>query len=516
MQSSTENLKYIYDSLVNQKDSTLIQLFGTYQIILDSNIKISWATFSSQSLDDYLKTIINELPFSIVIVLFRRHPKQRYIFLRYFDTSPNILIHPKNYLSMLCHYVDCLPIQWIVHHIPRIHDIRYASLLCTTVLNNCTPILPAPYELLEENQKTWNNYRKIAPNVQDISYEDAWKKFYDIRSSIKELTEYKFDITLLEYINYSKNEILEKLLLKTPQYSRTCKLLPQIAKLCRFHSIDLASIIIPTILSHHDWSIEQKLNIIRDFLSTHSDKRKALESLHPQNSKELQTIQDFANTQKIEYIPDPNIIIQAIIPSASRLSIIHHSNSSEDLLSPSIPMKNNEKSNTEFFSKPRRKSQDFSTKYESNSLYKIANGLPSNPEEYAIKLSPLKHMKEIKPIFLLAHEFKKVISYSDYHLPDGKKLLLEEFLQTIPKPDLHIGISIENKEFDSFINAIELSNDELLSIIYENSQFHTIENGLKLIYSLKNHIIYFIRFKNITKNNKIKFRTNKRRSYCYV
>ena len=423
--------------------------FRTFLIL---NLKISdWEKLSSSPIEDIFSKYIRDMPIPTVINLFRRHPKQAAYFLHFFDNSKDARMKPKSYLPFLCQIIHKLPIQWVVRHLSYIENVRYSYQLLTSAFGSSIIIEPNQMETIQEQDEIWFQYRNISPAIPDISRNEAWEKMTYYRTAMRELIDFKLNVHLSSYIKLDKTEIVKRLL-NDNSYSSLAKykksINEQIINFCKYYGIPLYSIIISSLLTK-DWSIEQKLQIIKEYIKEPNEIRKAITSLKF-HSNELEIIEKFAKKYSISFEPDPNKFI-IDDKSFQRKKNIQKSPSSESL---------SENSFIELSKKMSFSSSDIKKElciY--GSLSQLANGEPNDPYKYANKLKNYRVFSDINGIYDLASIFNVIVKYEEFIDPYSRK---------------HVFIQIFKADINNFVplcSIFKFTDDELINMLCITDDF---------------------------------------------
>ena len=299
----TENLRTEVNKIVNKFiDQGIAELVPGVLFIdevhtLEGRQAIGRPSIRSRSTRRFLR--------SSTRVICRRHPEELPYFLYFFDTSERMRKEPKLYVPYICQNVDRVPIQWIVHHVMQIKDVRYAYQLAMVVLANAVTVDRCQLELIREQKSIWERFRSLS-GCQDISYYDAWNLFIEIRVSMKVLSDFKLQIRLADYERVKKEEIAKKMLqgCATPQAFRSV-LEANILQFCELRGIPVESVVIPTMV-RKNWPVTAKLEILTDFVESPEAMARALSSFPYKLASELEILRDFAAKAKLEFVPDPN------------------------------------------------------------------------------------------------------------------------------------------------------------------------------------------------------------------
>ena len=429
------------------------KLFGTFSILSPQYISVDFEEFSSISLENQLEKLLENIPIHLVIVLCRRHPDLYIYFLRYFQHSPKAKENPKSYLPLLCEWINKIPIQWIVMHIPQIKDAHYSVLLVRETFSYQTIIASDLYEHSLELDEIWHKYLELDNTMSDMSQQEAWSKLIEYRSSIVELNDLKLTNTLplRKYMRTDKKILLKEMLFGITSWSKYNQFFnANITGYCQSKNINIDDLIIETVVKRK-WDVSQKISILKKIKD--QDKLKtALEQMTFQNEKELDEIKAFAKKSKIDFKTNPTNYIQSL--KSLYNSNLSRSNSNESILS-------NRTSPS-----PRRITRcaslnkfDFSQMC-TCTLSKIANGLPLDPKIYASKLDKYKEIEEIKPLFDLATEFSMVISYDNYCEEEEK---VNVFIELVTKNG-HTVI-------ERVMELLGFDADKVVEIVWSNNVF---------------------------------------------
>lgn len=431
------------------------QKYGTYNIFSSQYIKSDFNDFKSLSLEQWLKSISNKIPVTQMIVICRRHPECMATFLRFFDTSKTAYLNPKIYLPILCQWVDMIPIQWVVHHILRIKDVRYAYQLSISTFSSYISISPNTLEEKSCKERIWKEYMKINPSVLYSTPEQSWNKLVQLRTAMKELIDLRMDIIKLsDYIRLDKKDVMKQLLLRDPNHQTLIRNIKQIMPYCKAHNISLENLVMESVC-RRNWDIEQKLSVVKQFISNSSKLTIALEKMSFRDQNELEKIREFATNNDIVFEPDPNLYVRAMIsPIKKKLA---RSNSFDDFVNQGIT------SPSKLSSMGRAPSADvidLHSHISYGSLSSVANGDPPYPHLYAKKLSKFKDLKEIKPVFELAEKYDMVVSYDDYTNISIKKDIFDSLIRKR-------GFD----EFDDFVTVLNIDSEQIVDIIIKDDYY---------------------------------------------
>jgi len=427
-------------------------------------IEMSWEEFESADYEQELGRLLSVIPLSTVLALCRRNLNHLYIFLHYFDDSQIARTHPKMYLPYLCHIIYRVPVQWIILHVLKIIDVRYAFQLANSAFCHYFPVYGYSYEYFNVRESTWKKFISVSPGTMDISVHDAWNRLTYLRSSMRELMENNIEIRLCEYIKLDKMAFVQKLLHNSTSMTKYVKLLnSQIIPYCNSNRIQYEGLIVETI-ARKEWPVTQKLKVVHEYIYDLSNRISALEKMTFSCEEELETIRKYASSNGLIFEPDPINYIKCI-ESTKTVSIVR--SSSNDSFSPSELM-GSPCSVEKTRRAPSYTSFSGTEFLQPLSISSIANGKPNNPTEYAKKLYRFRNLKEIGPIYQLAEKFSIVVCYS--HIIDiatKGNLFVDVFLEC--------GIG----SFSELVSILELDPESIINHFCNNEK--TLDYGIEIM-----------------------------------
>ena len=448
-----DSLDKIEDMLKAPGSEEEYHLFRTFLLIHPNGSVDDWKVFSSSSIFSSFSKILDALPVCTLIILCRRHFSEIPYFLNFFDRSSAVQMQPKSYLPFLCHRIKEIPIQWVVNHILKVSDVRYAYQFLTAAFTNGIKISPNQLQVIEEKNRMWKQYLEIAQCSLEMNMNEAWNQMVRYRALMKQILDFKLSISLSDFRRFDKNEFITKQLNDCPtplKFTRTLK--TAIVGFCKANSIDLEPIIVKTV-SHRDWTVQQKLSIVQEFVTDPENQKNALITMTFKNIDELELIRNFAKKKKIKYEPLPDNFIEAISNEpSSRLSLAKGRYSSIEFISSATDSdfaanQDVSRSTANFFIKSPKKSTA------SKSLGELANGKPDDPHEYISKLRPYLNLKEIAPLIALA-KYNIVVSYDQFSSIETRKEILKALVQEEGSTNIIL-----------FLEILQLSDDEIVSTL---------------------------------------------------
>ncbi|OHT05583.1 hypothetical protein TRFO_26660 [Tritrichomonas foetus] len=474
-QKAEQCLERIEEVLKSPGSEDKYHLFRTFLLLYPNGSTDDWKTFSSQSLFQSFSKVLDALPVCTVIIFCRRHFSELPYFLNFFDRSLAVQMQPKSYLPYLCHRINDLPIQWVVNHLLRISDIRYAYQFLTSTFTGGIIMNPNQCEIMNNQELIWQQYLKISGTRFDLStlaqdrkgnensITESWDKMTSYRSLMRQLIDFKLSISLSDFRRFDKNEFVKRQLSDCSTPMRYLKLLRSaILGFAKSNSIDLEPIIIST-LTHRDWPVHQKLAIIQEFIMDKENQQKAISLSTFKDEDELLKIREFAKSKNLKYEPLPDNYIEAIRnESYNRLSLSRHGRScSIEFINTSCDSSLGIASGPEVF----RSSLNLLKKKptSSKSLAELANGSPNDPAEYMSKLKQYLNLREIAPIIALA-KYGIVVSYEQFSDVDSRKELLSILVQQRGPENLNL-----------FCEILQLSDDDLIKILCKDEYIHSGE-----------------------------------------
>lgn len=434
--------------------------FRTFRLIYPEADEDRWRAFNAQDLGDALAEVIDTLPIAKILVLCRRHPEELGFFLWFFDKSPRMSNELKFYFPYICQNVHRVPIQWIVHHVVGLKDVRYAYQLTMYAFANAVTVNREQLDLVREQTNVWNSFKKRSGVKDDISYFDAWGKLIDLRVWMKELVDFKLQIRLVDYESLKKEEMAKKLLLNcaTPTKYKVL-LMHDVGKFCCRQSIPLASVIIPT-MPLKDWPVSKKLEIIVDFLEGRETLKQVLDSLVYKGDAELRLLKEFAAKNQIEFIPNPNNFVvpvqasQAARHSLTRCPSVEFTQAGESKNSRiGLDMWKKSPSSANLIKKSVSNAPD--------TMAGLANGEPATPKEYAEKLAKFKEVSEIRPIYELASKHGMVVKLEDFLEIGNKRRILIQLLLSHASGDYGELREMLDMSVDDVVDTVAAELDAL-------------------------------------------------------
>ena len=357
-------------------------------------------------------------------------------------------MEPKTYLPYLCQRVDTLPIQWILHHLLVIRDVRYAYRLLSLAFGNAVTVNRKELDDIRYQNEVWERYKRITGSESNQTYEEAWNSMMSMRTAMKELIDFKLTVRLVDYNRLKKEELVTRLLNTCTSAIKYEKLLRfQVGPYCKARNINVDQVVIATV-ARKEWNVAQKLEIVRNFVEDPVYVKKALDVMTFTTEAELAQIREFAEINTVNFDVDPNNYLMAIqSPQAKKRLGRSPSAEFSELKDPEGDMrvklvKKTPSTNT-FIKKPKLTC--------ASTMSKLANGEPDNPQEYAEKLKKFSSLKEIKPIFELASNFGMVVAFDEFHETNKKRKLFVRLLKSA-------GLS----EFDNVTDLMGFSPDDVI------------------------------------------------------
>ena len=465
---------------VDPNDFEMRQKLGTYSIIFEHFDRDEWERFKSTELKTFLTENISKISLTKAIVLCERHPEYLHVFLNFFYKINQSQTSPKNFLPFLIQNVQKLPVRWISAFALQIVDVRYAHLFLIACFTNALKMTPHNIYQIRENQQTWENYVKEYQVPLKENYAIAWQKLLEYRTATQELVDYKIEFKLSDYLTCNKEDFVSRMIRQCENGQRLIKALKtQIIPYCQMHLVNVEKLISRT-LSTANWDVKTKLKILTDFITAPTIKQHALNTMTFQDDDGLKEIKEYAKQNNFQYDPDP-IIFAKCMESKKRkvtrsLSMFLETPRNKTPVK-TIPIKSFvPKSDT-----PRsdcwKRSPSIDLSLASGgslgNYANIANGSPSNPEEYAEKLSKFRNLKEIRPIYDLAKTYEIVVSYDDFI--DGKQKIFDKLIE-------RDGWNC----FSIICSVLALDPAETIAYINENNAY--IEDGAKIFPNIANCI----------------------------
>lgn len=430
-----------------------MQLLRTYMLTHSEFNFNEWTRFRSVDLAKEIRKILPTLCLNSVMILLRTNPDLLYVFLDYFDKSQECRLHPKSYLPFLCQWSHLLPPQWIVSHVMRIVDVRYANQLIQSYMSGPNYAFIPPSLITPSTQETWNDMKR--------SSNYSFKKLVDVKTAIQEIMEFKFSVKLNDYVKMDKSEFMKSLLCQCPSFKRAEDFIKlTMIPYCTKKDIDYEAIVCATVF-RFQWDTDSKLELARSFVN----KTRAIENITITNFNDLNKIIEFAREYQVDV--NQSRLLYAVASTRSR------SNSQERK-----PVKQKLKRTLSSAVIDVVNTIDTSV----NPL-DIMNGAPKNPSEYASKLSKYSQFPIFRPIFLLADKYKMVVSYQEF-VANKKKIYdqLQPDNEVIRKSEI---IEYERKEWNGDLvdlYGLDIDPDELnadprtalFSVLNYNNYFRVI------------------------------------------
>ena len=431
------------------------QLFGTFRILLPLGTREEWESFKSRPFTTVMDQVLPEKTATVILCVFRRHPEHTAYFLSLLDRAAASRNSCVLYGPFICHRISQIPIQWLVRHITRISDVRFSNQIVKEAflsLHNSSN----PFEESRERNRIWHEYMELTKETVDESESEAWKQLIDIRAAIRDLMDYRLTISLVDYMRLDKNEFVRRLISQCVSAARLRTLLKtQIVPYCEAYSLKFAQSLISEAMTK-DWPVQQKLEIVQEFILTRKEKKQALDTMTFEDN-ELETMEGFAKRHNISFVPTTEKSVKS--PRAS--NPMTRSCSIQTIGSP-IPHAR-ALAQTARQTRPRRSpSIDLSNvarTVEAGSIMAICDGQPSDPVEYANKLNRYKNLKEFKPYFDLAESFGVVVSCRDYSTDSGKKQIFQSLLQKFGMDRFHEICETLEMDPDSVVDRMCGSGD---------------------------------------------------------
>ncbi|KAH0787043.1 hypothetical protein GPJ56_009041 [Histomonas meleagridis] len=507
---SEPSLEEIEASLSTPDKKAEHHLFRTFLLLNPKGSSKDWEEFKSVDLVQHLSRSIKTLPIFKILLLFRRHPSIMPFFLKSFDSIKELRSTPKSYLPFFEQMIVKLPIQWIVRHMLKIEDVRYAYHFLNVAFSDYITGDPNILDTRKHNDEIYEEYRKIVPQTAPMSFDEAWVKLLSLRSSMRELMDIKLKVSFASYERLAKPEFVKRLLNgsscdSVERYTNTLK--TQIIPFCTINNILIQPIITST-LAQKEWPVEQKLEIILKYIDQTDEKKNALRNITFTSESEIQTIIEFAKRINVDFVPDPSRYIDTSKQKPKRQQQQRVGRS------PSIGFAN--------VGKPTERSPLYLDLYRlspksttSNvghkliiytSLSQLGNGDPPFPDEYAKKLEHYTVFSDISSIYTLSKKFGVIVTYESFQLFEDKKKLFIELLELkalyyASKLEVY-GIKSEISDFDPMnVNETiqKLINTENLSsgaypVLFELCINYKINDKQLLIQITDNLIKYKKKF----------------------
>ena len=403
------------------------QLFGTYRILVPQGTRESWDAFRSRPFREVMDEILPEKVSTVALVIFRRHPEHCAYFLSLFDNACNSRHSSILYVPFLCHRIAQIPVQWIVRHVTRFSDVRFSHQIVKEAfssLHNSS----RPFEEAQERKRVWTEYMEITKQTENESERQAWKQMIEMRAAIRDLLDYKIDISLVEYMRLDKGEFVRRMIAKCTTPARLRSLLKmQLVPFCEAHAVNFVPFLISDAVNK-DWGVQQKLELVQEFITLNQDIKQALDAMTYEGD-EVEKIQAFANRHEVSYVPDQKNNVKRAKP----LPPMVRSCSIQSIRGPVVGSARELAQTTREPGMPRRSPSidlsNVSRPVEAGSITSICDGQPDDPVEYANKLNRYKNLKEFKPYFDLADIFGVVVSYTEYSTDWGKRQIFHDLLQ---------------------------------------------------------------------------------------
>ena len=462
----------IANDLIMRGEFNELHLLGTFQLVFKNPTLEMWENFKNKPLIESIAERLPNIHLSLAFVIFRRHPEATELFLQYIDHATAHQIKPILIIEFLSFRVNYIPIQWLVHHVTRISETRFAKVLVLETFKNSLKMSPRCIEELHMNDQYWRNYLNYFPGIQYEYPSHAWIKLLKYRTAIREILNFKFDIRLTEYLIINKSDYVKRIITKCTTASKLRSIMrSQLIPFCEANSIDIVTFII-SIVCKKDWNVQQKLTFVSNYIQDQNDIRAALEAMTVSSQMEFQKLQDYAKERSIDFTPKPTITPK-LTPSASTplmksSSIESLPSLSKDPITKPVRLEMWKRSPSIDLSKVKKFEEECS-------VYSIANGEPNDPVEYAFKLRMLKNMKEIKPIFELAEKFNIVVSYDDFSMMWGKRQLFDKLIS-----------EFGDDRFDDICSTLQLSDDEILDFVCSPVDY--VCHADKLVEKLEKHV----------------------------
>lgn len=464
--------------IADSGDKELYRNFRSFRLLYPNGSEEDWKSFCGKPLFEAFLAGIENVPVSTILILCRRHQTELPYFLDYFDKSPKIAREPKMYLPYLCQRVETLPIQWILQHLLVIHDVRYAYRLLSLAFGNAVTVNRNEVSLIRARNEVWEKYKKITGSEDSTTNEEAWNSMMSMRVAMKELIDFKLTVRLVDYNRLKKEELVTRLLNTCTSAIKYEKLLRlQVGPYCQARNINIDQVVIATV-PRKEWNVTQKLDIIKNFVEEPVHLKKSLDLMTFSTEAELAQIREFAEANGVILDVDPNNYLMAMNSPHSKKRL-RRSPSAE--FSDTKELEGNIRMNiarkapsSSVFIKPPKISC-------ANTMRKLANGEPDNPQEYAEKLRKFSSLREIKPIFELASNYGMVVAFDDYHEASNKRKLFVRLLKSA-------GLS----EFDNVTELVQFSPDDVIE-----SMLAEFEEMMESADMLLVHMSRFLRRANV-------------------
>lgn len=436
-------------------DKSMMQKFGTFRLIFPHGRQHDWDNFCSRPLAESFEEILPKCAPAIAIIAYRRHPEEIPYFLYFFDRANQFHIPTRLYISVLCHQIAIIPVQWIVQHVTLVSDIRYAIQLVNAAFAEAIQEIPRALRLTRFKRGIWDKYRTYCPSVPDESSTESWKRLIDYRVAMREIIDFKLDIRLIDYLKFDKLEIVKRIISNcgTPNKLRSL-LKNQIAPYCQNNAIDISSFLVS--IATKDWPVAQKLLVVEEYVKSPTALKESLQHMTFSCEQDLEKIREFAVKYNIEYGPTPGAVANVLTQKSAQAPLITRSNSIDRL-----PIKI---SSSQSFDQYRRspsidlgKMQQF---IGDDTFMAFADGEPSNPKEYASKLYKFRKVQEIKPLYEIATQYHMSVALYDYTTMFGKRQIFSTLMLNQPI-----------KEFSNICSILQLEPDVVVDIICAGDEY---------------------------------------------
>jgi len=418
---------------------------------------------TEESYEKMLRRVLPILPLNIVFVLLRKNMDFLHVFLEYFDNHASNLETAK-YLSFLCHVFDYIPIQWIERHVYKIKDARVAHRFLYYVFSHPISYCAYPYKILAENEIVWAKYALLVQINPEYSPFISWNKLLDIRTSLREIIEFKIDISLENFLKSDKEDFILHVVRSAANSSQLgANIQNNILPYCEENNLDSGKIIARGIATK-SWSVDQKLQVLSEYVVSNSSKKASLEIMTFKDDAELDQIREYAKQYGIQYEPDPELYSQCISnsnPISRTHSVLCLSGAPKANSPPESPKK------------MWRRSPSIDLSMQSflnnpSTISSLADGEPKDPVEYANKLRKYRNLKEIRPVYELANHFGIVVSYSEISDVIGKQQAFNSIMDQVGWAEFGSICELFNlssEEIMNFMSSSSIPNQEIFQII---------------------------------------------------
>lgn len=423
MEAKNEENEPFVDTLLKTIPPEQLHLFRTFRLIYPEATETDWCSFRDQPLHTALSQVVDSLPIATILVICRRHPEELAYFLSFFDSSARMVDNPRQYLPFVFENIKRIPIQWIVHHVMQIKDVRYAYQLATVVFANAVTVDRCQLEIIREQEKTWQEFKQISKCTKEMSHYEGWSLFIDIRVAMRELIDFKLGLNLTHYAERRKDDFVKKLLVNCGNMLKYEALLQSsLVRFCGSHKISITNVVIATV-PRKEWPVAHKLLIISEFVDGEEAMKRALGALTYRSDAELNQIREFAAQGGIEYCPDPNNFVVTASGTREARRSLNRCTSFEIMESHDV--RRSVKIGLDMWKKsPSTANLAKQVGLLADSMPGLANGDPPDVPGYIEKLKKYKCLSDIRPIFELAEKFGMVVKLEDFRESGYKSKIL--------------------------------------------------------------------------------------------